>query len=233
MKINILILEENKKKSEKLRFLLNKKGYESIQIVHTKEEAFDSISRQYPSIAILRTRTKVDNKAGIEMAQHFNLKNPIPVIFLSDFKEDLSLFLKVKPSAFLYETHYETIIHAFDIAVHKLIEVENTKVDFVFIPKNKVYYKVFKKDIYFVHADHGCINIHTKENKFLLSSTLSRFRKQICDTSFLSIHRSYLINFNQVSSFDADSIVINDTRIPMSRKGQNVLQNKIVKIRSK
>lgn len=105
--------------------------------------------------------------------------------------------------------------------------------EFVFIPKNNIYYKVNKKDILYVKADYGCIIINTKESKYSLSSTISRFKDQI-DASFLiSIHRSYLINLNHISSFDTNNVIVNKISIPMSKSGQEVLNKLIVKIKTK
>ena len=88
-------------------------------------------------------------------------------------------------------------------------------------------------DIYYAQADQGCIKIYTKNHKFSLSSTLSRFKGQINDPYFISIHRSYLVNLRQIDSFDTSNVFVNKTTIPMSKIGQDVLYNMINRIKTK
>ncbi len=105
--------------------------------------------------------------------------------------------------------------------------------DIVFIPKSHAFYKVYIDDIFYVHADHGCIKIITEVGKFSLSSTLKRFKEQIDSPCLFKIHRSYLINVNKIDSFNNEFVVIRNTSIPISQNGREKLYERVMKLRSK
>ena len=56
----------------------------------------------------------------------------------------------------------------------------------------------FVDDIYYVEADLSRIRLVTKEGEFLLSISISQVQEVLEKEGFVKVHRSYLVNSNQV-----------------------------------
>ncbi len=152
---------------------------------------------------------------------------------LSDFYFRQVNILNFQPAALIPKSQFSEL---FSLIAFQLDTSENQLCknnDFVFILKNNRYYKVHLKDIYFVHADGGCIKIKTRNSIYTLSSTIKKFKEQIEHSSFINVHRSYLINTIHIETFDSHNLVIGDCSIPISKKGMHMLLERVKKIKSK
>ena len=56
-------------------------------------------------------------------------------------------------------------------------------------------------DIYYCKADDNYTEIHLKERKILVSKTLKRFEELLKDFPFVRIHKSYLVNLNEIAQY--------------------------------
>lgn len=56
-------------------------------------------------------------------------------------------------------------------------------------------------DIYFCKADDNYTEIYLKEKRIVVSKTLKYFEQALSDKSFVRIHKSYLVNINEVVKY--------------------------------
>ena len=70
--------------------------------------------------------------------------------------------------------------------------------DRVFIKKNEYQHKVMYEDILYVEADRAYCRIVTLENSFTLSQTLKKIEDRIKVPYLLRVHRSFIINTQNV-----------------------------------
>ena len=246
MNTKILVFEDDVYIAKEIAIRLKDAGYSEVNIAHTKKQTFHLIEKNYPDIAILDIREPQDKEAGIKIAKHIKQKKPIPIIFFTAYPEDKRIIYDTKPNAFIEKPNLADVIHAIDLAVRNFygadldekIKEKNEDVhyfsrDSLFILKKGVYFKVNHKDILFVKADSGCIIINTSERVFSYSSTIKRFIEQINDPNFLRVHKSYLINFQHITSFNNQQVTILKEEIPMSKRGYENLINVTRRLKSK
>lgn len=115
--------------------------------------------------------------------------------------------------------------------IHELkTEQAKAKEGYLIVRSNRQSKKVMHKDIQYVESLSDYVKIHTRHNDspIITKAKISHIESEL-PNMFLRIHRSFVVNLNHVSSFNADHIVIGSTQLPISRsyrgKAKEVLIN--------
>lgn len=98
-----------------------------------------------------------------------------------------------------------------------LNKVEETAIDslnYIFVNSNKKHIKILFADILYVESIKDYIRIHTKEQRIVTKDKISEFEQKL-PTSFLRVHRSFIVNTQQISAFTAHDIEIGKMEIPI------------------
>lgn len=80
-------------------------------------------------------------------------------------------------------------------------------------------------DIIYLEAYDDYVKIHTKEEVYLKKKTMAHFELQLNPSEFVRIHRSYLLQVNQITRIEPlekDSYIAvlkDNTRLPLSKTG--------------
>lgn len=86
----------------------------------------------------------------------------------------------------------------------------------IFVKSDKKILKLNLEDITYIEAYGNYIKIHTGQ-MILSAQTLSEFLKKL-PTHFLRVHKSYVINFNQLNLIDGNQILLqNEVKIPVGK----------------
>ncbi len=85
-------------------------------------------------------------------------------------------------------------------------------------------------EVYYLEAYDDYVKVHTKEKYHLKKKTMSYYEKSLDSKDFIRIHRSYIININQltrIESFEKNSYratLTNGASIPISRSSYGELK---------
>lgn len=80
-------------------------------------------------------------------------------------------------------------------------------------------------DILYLEAYDDYVKIHTAENVFVKKKTMSYFEQAFSSKLFVRVHRSYIIQVNQINKMEPSdketmvAILKNGTKIPLSKTG--------------
>ncbi|WP_299444150.1 LytTR family DNA-binding domain-containing protein [uncultured Aquimarina sp.] len=110
-------------------------------------------------------------------------------------------------------------------AVSKIKEIHTTDIpissdhtdDFFFFKtdgKNK-YAKVFLKDIRYIESLKNYIAIHLHDQQIITYNTLKHFKETLPASSFIQIHKSYIISIKHIDKIDNDTIWIKNQELPI------------------
>jgi DNA-binding LytR/AlgR family response regulator len=86
--------------------------------------------------------------------------------------------------------------------------------DYFFIKKDSVLNKVPLKDILWIEALGDYLAIHTFDKKYVVHLTLKAIEGKLHD-KFVRVHRSYIVNIDNVGMVEDTTIYINNTPIPV------------------
>ncbi|KXX68079.1 LytTR family DNA-binding domain-containing protein [Flammeovirga sp. SJP92] len=237
--INILIIEDEILLAQDLQLRLESTNNYKTTIAQSYEEAIKILVTSKIDFLIIDITLKGD-KSGIDLAEKVNEKFHLPFIFLTSHA-DQQTFDKaklVKPHAYLLKPFNDRMISmSIDLALSNFtsneeeeqekavasVEEENEVPQKpLFIKQDNVFKKVDIKDIVYLEADSNYTIVHTLEHDYTYSQVLKKFQEKLSQSFFLRIHRSYIINTDYVTSFEYNSITLNNNlKLPVSKQNKD------------
>lgn len=104
---------------------------------------------------------------------------------------------------------------------------ENQQLEYIFLKVDSAWIKLQLSDILYVQAlaDYVCIYARSgQENKrYVIHSTMKAVEKKLVGENFVRVHRSYIVNTNNVSSFSSDTLFIADKQLPVGITYKNAV----------
>lgn len=97
-------------------------------------------------------------------------------------------------------------------------EQKKSEHGFLVVRVNRQNRKILHKDILYIESLSDYIQIHSleDENPIISKVKISHIEKEL-PKAFIRIHRSFLVNLNQVTTFNADQVTIRGEQLPVSR----------------
>ncbi len=235
--IRILIVEDEFMISEDIAMRLLDFGYSVAGIAPSGAKALEILEKEHVDLALLdvNIQGKMD---GIELSKIINQKYMIPFIFLTSLanKAVVDRAKESQPSAYILKPFNDRQVQiSIELALKNYSEgrkTENpgTEIAYrqlenlvlpikksLFIKKDTHFERVNFEDILFLVSEAGYTTIHTKNNKYLYSSIIKIFEDKLPSQIFKRVHRSYIININNVTGFDGNCVYIGEVIIPVSR----------------
>ena len=86
--------------------------------------------------------------------------------------------------------------------------------DSMFVNANKKHIKILFEDILYVESIKDYVRIHTNQQRIVTKDKISDFEQKL-PPPFLRVHRSFIVNTQQISAFTAHDIEIGQIEIPI------------------
>ncbi|SFU27515.1 two component transcriptional regulator, LytTR family [Pustulibacterium marinum] len=81
--------------------------------------------------------------------------------------------------------------------------------------------------IYLIEAKGDYINIKTEDKNYTVHSTLKKIEDKLPESTFLKVHRSYIINIKKIIDIEDNSVLIKKDVIPVSRSNRPELMKRL------
>ena len=95
---------------------------------------------------------------------------------------------------------------------------------------DKIFYKVKLSEIYYVKSDSNYVEVFLEQKKHLVRSTLKNFIDLLPEDKFIQVHRSYIVNINEITSIgDGEVNLTGDRTTPLSANYKDSVFNRVVK----
>ena len=164
---------------------------------------------------------------GLELAKV--LKNGYPmVIFMTANKEhaveafDLNavdyLLKPVTEARFL-----DAIQKAKKLFKSKSLVLDNRTSEYVFIRDSNTVRKLSLQDILYFEATGDYVKVSLEDRHYIIHSSLKTIEQKLPSNLFLRVHRSFIINLNNIDSSEGKTLVIKRHLIPVSNAYRNEL----------
>lgn len=239
-KLKILIVEDELVIAEDLKEILEELGYEVCGIAISSREALALIDEKSPDLALLDVQIK-GGKDGIELAAEINENYHLPFIMLTSHADihTINRAKAVNPYGYLVKPFNEKeILAGIELAMANFTKEQSRKkeeensMDFVlsdslFIRTNGMLVKLKLQDIIYLEADANYTQVHGRDKKFVVRSTLKELEGKLDPNRFARIHKSFLINLAEIDSIQAESVHIAGKEIPISRNQYSWLLQQI------
>jgi len=106
---------------------------------------------------------------------------------------------------------------------------DQNKQDHFFIKVDSKYEKIFYDEILFIEAMQNYIKIVTAEGHHLSLLSMKALLKELPESQFIQVHKSYIVNIDGIRTIDGNQLLIEDRKIPISRGLKTELIPKLMK----
>lgn len=210
----ILVVEDEVLIAEYLKDTLNSLGFNQVRLAYNKQQAIAAWAAYEPDLALLDIRME-EERDGIAVAEYLAEKGT-PFIFITAHsdRDILAEALSAKPEAYLTKPFKKMDVYA---AIQLAIGNQKTKKqtfafkdghDTIFVPC---------EDILYIESDGNYVSIVTPGRKHTIRYSLDACLQDLPDGSFKRIHRSYIVNLDQIEKITSKYVVIAGVNIPKSR----------------
>ncbi len=219
--VRILIVENEILISDEMALMLESVGYEIVDQVTTGEEAIESALSYSPDLIIMDIELD-GNMDGVAAMHAINKHHLIPVIYLTQFHDHLTVqrAIKTKPAAYMSKPfNLRSMSIAIDIALHNATSnkptfdpasIRQNKYyllnDRVFVRERQAYKRVEVDDILWIEAERAYLRIITAKKIYSLATSMAGFSRKFQHSHLVQIHRSYIININHVKGLEGNIV---------------------------
>jgi two-component system LytT family response regulator len=239
--IKVLIIDDEPLARSIVRsFLEDKKEYEVVGECSNGYEGLKSIDALKPDLVFLDIQMPKIN--GFEMLELVD--DPISVIFTTAFDEYALKAFETSAVDYLLKPFSQ---ERFDQALTKWKGLQPKDVSASFgeiskqpddhlriVIKDKNAIKIIPiQDVIYLEAYDDYVKVHTNEKTHLKKKTLTYYEKTLDQRQFVRIHRSYILNVNELTGiepFEKNSyraVLKNGERIPISRSAYGPLKESL------
>ena len=189
-----------------------------------------------PDLVLLDIHLNGD-KSGIDFANVLD-KQGVPFIFITALADADTVHQAVKTNPFGYIVKpfgLEDIYTAIQVAMKTYISLQKqadkepiiiNKDRTIFMKVNSSLVKIREDEILWAEARGDYVIFKTDSNTFIVHSTMKNVLEKLSST-FVKVHRSYIVNLDKVVDIDDSNLLIEDKVIPISRSNKSILLQKI------
>lgn len=236
-KIKIGVVEDEVIIADNLCAVLSELGYDVAEPASSFEEALGMISAEKPDLLLLDIQLS-GKKDGIDLATEINKTHKIPYIFLTA-NADAATVQRAKlaePAAYLVKPFNKNDLYsAIEICLHNSAKNKEEKEqadsliikDAIFIREGSCFQKVKFTDIFYLESEHVYVQVHTKDKKYLVRSSMQQFLEYFNPEKMVRIHRSYAINMELVQTLHTDHVITNGVELPVSKNYRDDLFSRV------
>jgi two-component system, response regulator PdtaR len=237
--IKLMIVEDEAIVAMDLSMRLQKEGYEVVGMADNSEEALQLFQEAEPDLVLMDININ-GSKDGIETAKAIKQIRDVPLIFLTAFSqaEYVDRAKKANPSAYLVKPfNNDSLYTSIEIALHNFAllkqtqpappkERDNSDVSkepllffnqYFFVKDNYRFTKIAVSDLLYVRADNNYIILVTRDKKITIRISLQAFADTISHQHLVRVHRGYIVNLQNIDSFNDEEIIMGKHEIPIGR----------------
>jgi len=224
MKLRCLLIDDEPPALKVLQSHISQiNGLEIVAQCKNAIEALDVLHQKIVDVIFLDI--KMPKMLGTEFLK--NLPHPPKVIFVTAYRDyavegyelDAVDYL-VKPVSF--ERFVKAITRIQRLmgkeTINQTNEYKPNPEAFVYLKVDKNMEKVFVNDILYIESWKDYIKLFLIKGKnFLVKQSIGSMENLLSEHKFLRVHRSYMVSINKISGYNAVSVQVNATEIPIGR----------------
>ncbi len=130
------------------------------------------------------------------------------------FEYNVTDFLK-KP--FTYQRFQDALKKIPPVIAEAENTITDTDLDHIFIKADGKLIRLNNEDILYIESMGDYVKFVTGEKKYITHNTIKNLEDKISRSSFMKVHRSYIINIDKISNIRENGLFISGKEIPVSK----------------
>ncbi len=215
----ILIVEDEPIIADDIAMILEKNGYKVSELVDNSLDAIDHLEKQNVQLVLLDINIEGD-RDGIWLAHQINKQFQLPFVFLTSYYDEKTLnrAQATHPKGYIVKPYDEgDLIANIHLALVKAGNQPFSDSDKFFVRDKGELKSIETTEILYAESDNNYSNIFTRERKYVVSHTLKSVEEKLEGKGFFRSHKSYLVNFQKISSISEGYLFIDDIKLPVGR----------------
>ena len=114
-----------------------------------------------------------------------------------------------------------------DFHLQQITNPVNGPSDHFFVKSNGRYEKILVSELLYIEAADNYIFLYTAAKKYLVYRTLKSMEEYLPTHRFVKVHKSFIVAFDKVDSFEGNQLFIGGYCIPVSRNYREMVISRI------
>ncbi len=215
---SVLVVEDEPIIADDIATSLEGFGYAVHGIAASVDEAVTVLGAGLPDMALVDINLEGE-KTGVELGYLLHNRFKTPFMYITSYfdEETVERVKKTHPVAYLIKPFDDR-----DLRVNLDLAFARQKkrpfpTDKIFVKKANRLIALDPQAITHVEAIDNYAFVYTADGKYMISHTLKSIEEKLMHRGFVRVHRSYLINFEHISSVSEGFILLGNTQIPLGR----------------
>lgn len=204
-----------------------------IEVFYTGKELLDYLENgAYFDLIFLDIEMPKLNGIKLGELMRERMKNETTKIVYISAKDSYAMELfDIRPMNFLVKPIQDNKLELVFRTALELISQENSLFEYQFMGKQ---FKVPVKNILYFESRGKRVNLIMTDETREFYGKLSDVIETINNQSFLSIHKSYLVNYGHVSEYQYETVKMSNKRsLPISQKQRKLVRDQVMKLRER
>ncbi|WP_298474907.1 LytTR family DNA-binding domain-containing protein [uncultured Maribacter sp.] len=104
---------------------------------------------------------------------------------------------------------------------------EGKKENCIFLNVDKTLHKIAILDILCISSDKNYVTVYTKTRKFTYLDSLKNWIEKLPEYNFTQIHKSHIINHEEINKISGNIVYMRDQKIPIGRSYKSQILKKL------
>lgn len=170
---------------------------------------------------------EMDNMNGIKLGEELRKRNPhIILIYVTAHRKYLDDALNLNAVRFFEKPlDSQRFYRGLSDAIKR---IDHSSINF-YLKDQKIMERISVQDIIFVEIEKRKTRIVTKAKEYHSDHHISFWRDNLTSTIFISPHKSYIINFNYVTEYERNYVVLDEKyKVNIARNKQSDFYRKFM-----
>lgn len=211
MKYRIGICDDNKKYLDQIANIVYSYYIENKDIEIILFNNGTDVLRRYKDLDLILLDIEMPDMDGLSLKkklEQIDFKGKI--VYVTDYDQYMNEAFGKNVIAYIPKNNLQRVS-----SILKKIDIERKRNKILSISEVAINIS----DIYYLEADRGYLNIYTDIKTYYFSIYLNDILKRINDSTFVQVHRSYVVNLRYINTFNSSEITLtNGIKIKLSRK---------------
>jgi DNA-binding LytR/AlgR family response regulator len=106
---------------------------------------------------------------------------------------------------------------------------KKAELEYFFVKSDQKLEKVVLNEICYVQAMENYVVIHTTSQKIMSLMTMKSMEEKLPQSQFMRVHKSYMVNINQIDSIEGNCLNVKSKQLPISRQKKQEVMDRIIK----
>ncbi len=169
---------------------------------------------------------------GLEFTKSINNKYSIIITTayhqyaLEGFNLNVTDYL-LKPIEFSRFVQAVNKVYAQNSPKETIISKEVQERRFHFFVADKKRHKIFFDEILYIESLKDYVKVHTAERSVITKFQIGEMEELLKDQNFFRIHKSFIVNLNRLTAFNANEVEIGKINLPIGRTYAELLKKQM------